>query len=263
MRLLEVDGLGRRFGGVTALAGLSFAIAPGTVHAIIGPNGAGKTTLFNIVSGFYRPDFGQVRLDGVDVTGLAPHLLARLGLARTFQNLQLFLDMTAAENVMVGAHRLSDRRLGAALLRLPSLARGEAALATRARALLAAVGLADAADRPAGELPYGALKRLELARALAAEPRLLLLDEPAAGLNERETAEMTARIRALPARGVTVALVEHDMRLVMAASDRVLVLDHGRMLAEGTPDEVRRDPAVVASYLGAGNRRERSRAARD
>jgi branched-chain amino acid transport system ATP-binding protein len=263
MSLLAADRLSRRFGGLTALTELSFAIESGTIHAIIGPNGAGKTTLLNLVTGFYRPSSGRVRFAGADVTGLPPHRLAALGLARTFQNLQIFLDMSAAENVLVGAHRHSDRRLAASFLQLPSLRRAEAALRAKAAGLLAAVGLAGAGDRIAGELPYGALKRLELARALAAEPLLLLLDEPAAGLNERETGEMKALIRALPARGITVALVEHDMRLVMEVSDRILVLDHGSRLAEGTPEEIRRDPGVIASYLGAGARRERTGAARD
>jgi branched-chain amino acid transport system ATP-binding protein len=250
MSLLAVEGLSLRFGGVAALAGIGFAIEPSTIHAIIGPNGAGKTTLFNIVSGFYRPTEGRVRFDGADVTGFPPHRLATLGMTRSFQNLQIFMNMTATENVLVGGHRNSDRRLAASFLRLPSLRRAEAALAVKARDLLAAVGLEGAADRLAGELPYGALKRLELARALAAEPRLLLLDEPAAGLNERETGEMKALIRTLPSRGVTVALVEHDMRLVMEVSDRVLVLDQGRRLAEGTPEEVRGNPDVIATYLG-------------
>jgi branched-chain amino acid transport system ATP-binding protein len=247
---LEADGIGMSFGGVTALADVSFAAAPGEILAIIGPNGAGKTTLFNIVSGLYAARQGRVRLIGEDVTGLAPHLLARRGLSRTFQNLQLFFRMTAAENVMVGRHRHERRGILPHLLALPSVGAQNRASRAAALELLARVGLADAADRPASALPYGAMRRLEIARALATEPKVLLLDEPAAGCNPVETVEIDAVIQKIAAAGVAVVLVEHDMRLVMKISTRILVLDRGRTLAQGSAAQVRADPAVIAAYLG-------------
>lgn len=250
MSLLVVEGLCRRFGGVAALDGASFALAAGQVHAIIGPNGAGKTTLLNLITGLLRPTAGRIRLDGRDVTGLAPEALARLGLSRTFQNLQLFANMSARENVMVGRHLHLDRSLVRALLAWPSLRRGDRAAAAHADALLERVGLAAWRDAPADALPYGAMKRLEIARALAAEPRLLLLDEPATGCNATESDEIDRLLRQVAAGGVTIVLVEHDMRLVMRLADHIVVLDHGRMLAEGTAAEVRRDPAVIEAYLG-------------
>ena len=252
MSLLEVEGLSRRFGGVQALSELSFALEAGVVHAIIGPNGAGKTTLFNIVTGLVRPSAGKVRLDGRDVTGSAPHALARRGVSRTFQNLQIFFNMTVRENVMVGRHLHLRRGFLGSLLHLPHVLRSERAAAAKAAELLGFVGLEGRLDEPADALPYGALKRLEIARALAAEPRLLLLDEPAAGCNETESRELQELLRKVAATGVTIVLVEHDMRLVMSVSDHVIVLDHGQKLAEGTADEVRGDPAVIAAYLGQG-----------
>jgi len=238
------------FGGVRALDGISFAARAGEVFSIIGPNGAGKTTLFNIVSGLYRPERGRIFLEGEDVTAFPPHRLAARGLCRTFQNLQIFFRMTAIENVMVGRHVHEQRGLVPALLRLPSVLRQNRATRARAHELLAFVGLATRADDPAAALPYGALKRLEIARALAAEPRVLLLDEPAAGCNAVETEEIDRLIAAIAERGTAVVLVEHDMKLVMRVSNRILVLNHGRMLAEGSPAEVRANPEVVAAYLG-------------
>ena len=235
-------------------------IASGQVFSIIGPNGSGKTTLFNLVSGIYTPNDGSIRLAGETVTGLAPDQLARRGLSRTFQNLQIFSRMSVLENVMVGRHRHERTGILADLLHWPSVARQNEATREAARAALARVGLADAADRPAGSLAYGALKRLEIARALASEPKVLLLDEPAAGCNPVETQEIDRVIRSIVKDGITVVLVEHDMRLVMNISDRVHVLASGRTLAEGTPEQVRSNAAVIEAYLGVHGSQEAARA---
>jgi branched-chain amino acid transport system ATP-binding protein len=250
MTLLSVDRLGKSFGGVHAIEGVSFSIARGAVHSIIGPNGAGKTTLLNLLSGLVAPDSGRIVLDGVDLTGAAPYRMAAAGLGRTFQNLQVFFNMTALENVMTGRHLRERDALWATLLRLPSLVRSEVTTRGRALELLAHVGLADWTDTPAEAMPYGALKRLEIARALAAEPKLLLLDEPAAGLNATEAQAIDALIKRLAGAGTTVILVEHNMKLVMGVSDHLLVLDQGRVLAEGTPQQIRSHPAVIEAYLG-------------
>jgi branched-chain amino acid transport system permease protein len=249
---LHIESLSRRFGGVQAIAGLSFDIQPGTVHSIIGPNGAGKTTLLNLLTGVYAPSSGRIVFDGVDLTGAPPHRWAAAGVGRTFQNLQVFFNMTALENVMTGRHRLERSSLVAALLHTPRLARIERESRERALEWLRFLDLAAYADSPADALPYGALKRLEIARALAGEPRLLLLDEPAAGLNPTEALEIDALIKRVAAGGTTVVLVEHNMHLVMGVSDHILVLDHGKRLAEGTAEEVRHDPRVIEAYLGAG-----------
>jgi branched-chain amino acid transport system ATP-binding protein len=248
---LAVEDVAIAFGGVAAVAGVSFAVQPGEIFAIIGPNGAGKTTLFNIVAGNYRPSRGRITLAGEDVTGFTPHGLARRGLSRTFQNLQIFFRMTAAENVMVGRHLHEKRALLPHLFALPSVLRQNRATRRKAEELLAFVGLSALADQPAGNMPYGALKRLEIARALATEPKVLLLDEPAAGCNAVETEEIDGVISNIAASGVTVVLVEHDMKLVMKISDRIHVLDQGRTLAEGTAAQVRANPDVVKIYLGA------------
>jgi branched-chain amino acid transport system ATP-binding protein len=250
MSLLAAEALGIAFGGIKAVDEVSFAAAAGEVLSIIGPNGAGKTTLFNIVSGLYRADRGRVTLAGEDVTALAPEALAAKGLSRTFQNLQLFTRMTACENVMVGRHLREKRAFLADLLRLPSVLRQNRETREAALKLLDFTGLRDRAEAPAGALPYGALKRLEIARALASEPKVLLLDEPAAGCNAVEMQEVDSLIRRIAGQGVAVVLVEHDMKLVMRLSDRILVLDRGRPLAEGKPDAVRRNPAVIEAYLG-------------
>ncbi|WP_404287447.1 ABC transporter ATP-binding protein [Microvirga sp. RSM25] len=260
MSILKATDIGISFGGVKAVDGVSFSVSPGQILSIIGPNGAGKTTLFNIVSGVYAASRGSIHLADEDVTELAPHKLAARGLSRTFQNLQIFQRMTACENVMVGRHLQEKCSLLSALFRTPAVTRQNRETRTAALDLLAYVGLKDVADVPAGSLPYGACKRLEIARALATEPRVLLLDEPAAGCNAVETEEIDHLIRQVADRGVAVVLVEHDMKLVMKISDRILVLERGRPLAEGTPREVRDDPKVLEAYLGQHGAREAARA---
>ncbi|WP_322997647.1 ABC transporter ATP-binding protein [Castellaniella sp.] len=250
MALLEVDRLSIQFGNVRAVQDVSFSVDEGIVYSVIGPNGAGKTTLFNLITGIYRPTAGAVRLDGQEIQGRTPYALARRGMARTFQNLQVWMNMSALENVMVGAHLHLDGSLLKALLRTPGLRRGERALREEAAALMAFVGLQDYVRSRADSMPYGALKRLEIARALAMKPRLLFLDEPAAGLNPKETQEADALVRRIAETGVTVVLVEHDMKMVMNLSDRILVLDYGKRLAEGSGPEVRSNPDVIAAYLG-------------
>ena len=250
MALLEVNKLSKIFGGVRAVQNVSFAVDAGLVYSVIGPNGAGKTTLFNLITGIYTPSEGDIRLNGQSVNGLAPHQLARLGVARTFQNLQVCMNMSALDNVMVGAHLQLDRNLIKAMLRWPALGKRDRALRDEARELMAFVGLSAFESAMADSMPYGALKRLEIARALAAKPRLLFLDEPAAGLNPKETADIDELVRKLADSGITVVLVEHDMKMVMNISDRILVLDYGKKLAEGSADEVRRNPDVIAAYLG-------------
>jgi len=249
--MLTVNKLSKTFGGVKAVQGVSFAIKERTIYSVIGPNGAGKTTLFNLITGIYTPTEGEILLDGENIANKSPDTLAGLGMSRTFQNLQVCMNMSALENVMVGAHLRLNAGFFAGMLRVPALGRAERTCRDEASELMQFVGVGGYVKSHASQMPYGALKRLEIARALAAKPKLLLLDEPAAGLNHTETAEIDALIQKVAESGVTVVLVEHDMKLVMNLSDHILVLDYGRKLAEGTAAEVRANPDVIAAYLGA------------
>lgn len=251
MALLEVNQLSIHFGGVKAVQNVSFNIDAGMIYAVIGPNGAGKTTLFNMITGIYAPSSGSIQLDGESIGGKTPNELAQRGVARTFQNLQICMNMSALENVMVGAHLRLDRNLFKAALRWPSMRQRDRALREEAAELMNFVGLGADVNANADSMPYGALKRLEIARALAMKPRLIFLDEPAAGLNMKETQDIDDLVRKVADSGVTVVLVEHDMKLVMNLSQRILVLDYGRKLAEGSCIEVRNNPDVIAAYLGA------------
>jgi branched-chain amino acid transport system ATP-binding protein len=248
--LLEISGLSKHFGGVPALADVSFQVAQGRITAIIGPNGAGKTTLINCLTGLLTPDEGDLRFKGAPLLGLPPHRVAQLGITRTFQNLRLFPQLSVLDNVLCGLTPISGGSMLAALLRPPTLRHRERRLKLLALAALDAFGLADQADWPVGVLPYGDRKRVEMARAFVSEPVLTLLDEPVAGLNPEETAAVADLIRQMRLAGKTMVLVEHDMELVMGVSDHVVVLDGGRRIAQGTPEEVRHNPLVLEAYLG-------------
>lgn len=247
---LSVRDVTVRFAGLTALDAVSFTVAPGSVHALIGPNGAGKSTCFNVLSGLCRPACGQVRLGDATLTGLAPHRIAALGVARTFQNI-VTTEGTVADNLMLGRHVLSRAGFAATALRLPGASREQRAQLDRAREIAELTGLAGHFDTPVGLLSYGDRKRVELARALCMEPRVLLLDEPVAGMNGAERARTAETVDAVRAElGLSVLLVEHDMGLVMRLADEVTVLDFGRRIAHGSPDEIRRHPDVLRAYLG-------------
>lgn len=248
--LLQVDNLTCRFAGVTAVDDLSFRVKAGEIKAVIGPNGAGKSTLFNMIAGVTRPTDGAISFDGARIDRLPTHERARRGIARTFQNLQIFRELSVLENVMVGRHLRGRASTLSALLHIPSVGAEERAMEASAMALLERFGLAAKAHAQAGSLAFGQMKVLELARALASEPRLLLLDEPAAGLPHAEADRMAETIRDLNRDGMTVLLVEHNMRMVMSLSHDILVLNNGRRIAEGTAEEVRRHPEVLSAYLG-------------
>jgi branched-chain amino acid transport system ATP-binding protein len=248
--LLEVRGLVKRFGGVTAVNALDMTVRSGDVHALIGPNGSGKTTTLNVISALYRSDGGSIRFDGVELSGRPAHAIAKLGVARTFQNIRLFGDLSVLENVMIGRHVRTHVGFVGALFPGGATGREERDTRNRAFELLDFVGLAGVASASARSLPYGDQRRVEIARALASEPRLLLLDEPAAGMNPAETDTLVALLRRIRDDGTTLLLIEHDMNLVMSISDRITVLNFGQHIAEGPPAEIARNPDVITAYLG-------------
>lgn len=248
--LLQLSGIGKRFGGLAALSDVSLHIRRGEIYGLIGPNGAGKTTLFNVVTGLYQLDDGAFTFDGNAYSMCKPHVLAEAGIARTFQNIRLFANMTALENVMVGRHVRTRSGIWGALSRNAATRAEERAIVQRARELLRYVGIERPHQTLAKHLSYGEQRRLEIARALATEPKLLALDEPAAGMNATETESLKALLQTIRASGVTVLLIEHDVKLIMGLCDRVAVLDYGKKIAEGVPDEVRANHAVIAAYLG-------------
>jgi branched-chain amino acid transport system ATP-binding protein len=248
---LSLDGVERTFGGVRAVDGASFAVQPGAVHGLIGPNGAGKTTIINMVSGLLQPTAGAVRFEDRPIAGLAPHRVAALGIARTFQNIRLFPELSARDNVIVGEHlRRGGESLVARVLGLPPARAAEQAVRERAEALLERVGLHERRREPVKNLSYGEQRRVEIARALASDPRLLLLDEPTAGMNPVEVEAIAALIGKVAAEGQSVLLVEHNVRLVMDVCHRITVLNFGKVIAEGPPAQVAADPAVITAYLG-------------
>lgn len=249
--MLHIRHLSKSFGGVKAVDDVSIEIAKGAIHAVIGPNGAGKTTLFNLVTGVYTPTSGEIMFRDENVAGYVPEKLASQGMSRTFQNLQICMNMSAIDNVMVGAHLRLNQSMLAGIFRIPSLRRKDNEVREEAAHLMQFSGVGKYIHHEASQMSYGALKRLEIARALISKPDILLLDEPAAGLNHTETAEIEELIHKVAQTGVTVVLVEHDMKLVMNLSHQITVLDFGKKLAEGTPNEIRNNPAVISAYLGS------------
>jgi len=252
--ILEAQGITKQFGGLTAVNSVDFAIEHGSICSLIGPNGAGKTTFFNMITGLYTPTYGTMIFDGQSIVGLKPNLVTQRGVGRTFQNIRLFQNMTAIENVLVGQHARLKARLLGILLRSHYVVEEEERARQRALELLNFVGLSsERADEMSKSLPYGDQRRLEIARALATDPKLLLLDEPTAGMNPQETAELTRLIRRIrDSLGITVLLIEHDMKVVMDISERITVLDHGAKIAEGSPEVVRSNEQVIEAYLGKG-----------
>ena len=251
--ILQIENVTKTFSGLVAVNDCSFGVETGSIHALIGPNGAGKTTLFSIIGGAMAPTSGRIVFDGAGLEGVPPHERNVLGIARTFQLISLWREMSVLENAMAGRYCRTDAGLLASILALPSARAEQDRTRDLARTLLMEVGLREAVfDAPAGSLSYGEQRILEVARALASDPKIILLDEPAAGMNPAEKARLADTVRAIQARGVTVLLVEHDMRLVMDVAERVTVLDHGQRIAEGAPDAIRNDPAVIEAYLGQG-----------